>query len=91
MIGQLGRGKPFAAQCPMGNGAIRITGNLCDFAVFDIHDDSAPSVAHAAVALDRRVVAVYFHLSFYIRISKLAHLRLPMILLRDLKNYDSLF
>ena len=69
MIGKLCRGKAFGAQCPLGNGAIGITGNFCDFAVFYIDDYSAPAVAHATVALDYRIIIVYFHLPRYIRIS----------------------
>jgi hypothetical protein len=74
MIGKLCRSKPFGAQCPMGNRAIRITCNFRDFSIFDINDDPATAVAHATVALDHRIVAVHFHLALYIRISKPLHL-----------------
>ena len=85
MIGKLCRGKAFGAECPMGNGAIGITGNLCDLAVFHVDDYSAPAVAHATVALDKRIVTVNFHLALYIRISKLTHLRLLMIMLNTFR------
>jgi len=54
-------------------GKAKFAGNL---SVFNIDDDAAPAMAHATVALYKRVVTINFHLAFYIRILKFDHLRL---------------
>jgi hypothetical protein len=52
MIGQLSRCKAFAAQGSMIDRAIRVSGNLGHPAVFGIHNNAAPSMAHATMTFN---------------------------------------
>ena len=73
MVSQLRRSNPFAAECAMVYGAIRISGNFFDDAILDIDQDPAAAMAHPAVAFDNRIIPVGFDFFFYIRIFKFSH------------------
>ena len=62
MIGQLDGTKPFGAEGPMVDGAVRVSSDLNGLAILNLNENPAASVAHPAVAFDDGIVAVDFHL-----------------------------
>jgi hypothetical protein len=58
MIHQLCGCKPFGAKRTVINGTIRITGDLGNFAVFCIYQDTAAAMTHSTMAFDNPVKSV---------------------------------
>jgi len=77
VVGQLDRSQPLAAQGSVIDGAVRIARNFGRFAVLGVDQHPAPAMAHAAVAFDHCIIAVYFHFTFYIGEFELSHQRTP--------------
>jgi hypothetical protein len=66
MIHQLCGCKPFGAKRTVINGTIRITGDLGNFTVLGIDQNSAAAMTHSTVAFDNLIKPVGFHLFFNI-------------------------
>ena len=59
-------------------GAVRVSCDLFHFAVFQVYQYATTSVTHPAMTFDDGIIAVNFHFSFDIRISKFSHKRLQI-------------
>jgi hypothetical protein len=73
MIYQLGGCKPLAAKRTVINRTIRITGDLGDFAVFGIDQNTAAAMTHSAMAFDNPVKSVGLYFLFDVGVFKFSH------------------
>ena len=73
VIDQLSGPNALGAQGSMVYGTVRIAGDLCDLAVFDVDQNTAAAVTHTAMAFHNRVIAVNFHFSFCVGVCKCSH------------------
>jgi hypothetical protein len=67
------------------DGAIRISGDFYSLSIFNVNQDPAASVAHPAITLNHRVIAVNLHLAGNVGVSKFRH-TCPFLLVKILQN-----
>jgi hypothetical protein len=73
MIYQLGGCKPLAAKRAMINRAIRISGDLGNFAVFGVDQNTTAAMTHSAMTFDNPVKSIGLYLFFDVGIFKFSH------------------
>jgi hypothetical protein len=73
MICQLGGCKPLAAKRAMIYGAIRIAGDLGNFAILGIDQNTTAAMTHSAMAFDNSVKSVGLYFFFDVGIFKFSH------------------